>query len=157
MDLILWPVSLVMLSTLSLCFNPCFGGSYIMTLINLTNNYPCHKFQSLFWWILYYDRAWEMQEVVRDVVSILVLVDLILWRQNSICRMSNDIVSILVLVDLILWLACSSSVVVLIFSFQSLFWWILYYDLGRIWWELQSMLVSILVLVDLILWPFFIW
>ncbi len=36
-------------------FNPCFGGSYIMTM-----NLPSHSsrpwwFQSLFWWILYYD------------------------------------------------------------------------------------------------------
>ena len=60
-------------------FNPCFGGSYIMTP-------PCgflclfyKQFQSLFWWILYYDQEAQTQKPIYIVaVSILVLVDLIL-------------------------------------------------------------------------------
>ncbi len=61
------------------CFNPCFGGSYIMTRKNKGNNYRKQGFQSLFWWILYYDRQITQMIVWRLSVSILVLVDLILW------------------------------------------------------------------------------
>ena len=36
-------------------FNPCFGGSYIMTVDGSEESQKLAEFQSLFWWILYYD------------------------------------------------------------------------------------------------------
>ncbi len=36
-------------------FNPCFGGSYIVTISDKTKEFVEEKFQSLFWWILYCD------------------------------------------------------------------------------------------------------
>ena len=36
-------------------FNPCFGGSYIVTLSALDKSIIPMLFQSLFWWILYCD------------------------------------------------------------------------------------------------------
>ena len=36
-------------------FNPCFGGSYIMTRDQMGYIPVELEFQSLFWWILYYD------------------------------------------------------------------------------------------------------
>ncbi len=38
-----------------LSFNPCFGGSYIVTM-HIVDRSQCQvQFQSLFWWILYCD------------------------------------------------------------------------------------------------------
>ena len=60
------------------CFNPCFGGSYIMTT-DITNfGSETYRFQSLFWWILYYDLLSTVYQNIVYPVSILVLVDLIL-------------------------------------------------------------------------------
>ena len=36
-------------------FNPCFGGSYIVTSPLISSLLIFDKFQSLFWWILYCD------------------------------------------------------------------------------------------------------
>ena len=47
---------------------------------------PRSKFQSLFWWILYYDCSHDIPYKDWFLVSILVLVDLILWRQNCPSR-----------------------------------------------------------------------
>ena len=127
-DLILWLISKCIMVYLSLSFNPCFGGSYIMTTVGHRYQVPFRMFQSLFWWILYYDHdesyprklVHEFQSlfwwilyydslygriISKDAgVSILVLVDLILWRKCWNYNIYKDyIVSILVLVDLILW------------------------------------------------------
>ncbi len=59
-------------------FNPCFGGSYIVTLPNQSLYLVPISFQSLFWWILYCDRKFRMDLEKMFRVSILVLVDLIL-------------------------------------------------------------------------------
>ena len=86
-------------------FNPCFGGSYIMTSLI------------------------ELGVDVNDLVSILVLVDLILWLfyRHFLYRHNKKFQS------LFWWiLYCdNSSLVALGYSclFQSLFWWILYCDL----------------------------
>ena len=58
-------------------FNPCFGGSYIVTdlLFSCRNKYL--KFQSLFWWILYCDRIFELTKFTVDSFNPC-LVDLIL-------------------------------------------------------------------------------
>ena len=85
-------------------FNPCFGGSYIVTITLVV---PRKK---------------------RNLVSILVLVDLILWRCNSNFPVVDCLVSILVLVDLILWLYVMTNYTTKDLLFQSLFWWILYCD-----------------------------
>ena len=113
-------------------FNPCFGGSYIVTHPGENKELWNFGFQSLFWWILYCDqvKSWWFNESYS--VSILVLVDLILWPSRLVTDDGRLPVSILVLVDLILWLN-----------------WICKRE-RRIW-------VSILVLVDLILWLKFDW
>ena len=90
---------------LLLCFNPCFGGSYIVTL---HTGSPCMSSQD---------------------VSILVLVDLILWPNKMDLGWWYDWVSILVLVDLILWQLCETRSANFFDLFQSLFWWILYCDM----------------------------
>ena len=59
-------------------FNPCFGGSYIVTTPSSFPSRQLPKFQSLFWWILYCDRCTRETVPAETVVSILVLVDLIL-------------------------------------------------------------------------------
>ena len=46
---------LMQLERLEVCFNPCFGGSYIMTESKEMRYTEGFRFQSLFWWILYYD------------------------------------------------------------------------------------------------------
>ena len=38
-------------------FNPCFGGSYIVTSILGSDDLHTFMFQSLFWWILYCDEV----------------------------------------------------------------------------------------------------
>ncbi len=59
-------------------FNPCFGGSYIVTNFNGLLERLNNLFQSLFWWILYCDCFFRHYGWHKDDVSILVLVDLIL-------------------------------------------------------------------------------
>ena len=60
-------------------FNPCFGGSYIVTKPSRTTTRQYWMFQSLFWWILYCDNINRGFSTSFFIVSILVLVDLILW------------------------------------------------------------------------------
>ena len=117
--------------------------------------------------------------IVSSCVSILVLVDLILWHLHNsqhllqrqfqslfwwilYCDKINLVncewyapVSILVLVDLILWLGWLCRCLVVLDWFQSLFWWILYCDLGAKHLLQWLHFVSILVLVDLILWQIY--
>ena len=151
-DLILWQISAWLKKIWEASFNPCFGGSYIVTdytekvfgeysgfnpcfggsyIVTTPSSFPSRqlpKFQSLFWWILYCDRCTRETVPAETVVSILVLVDLILWRivicvrgpcdrcfnpcfggsyivTRQLCH--SKIIqgggSILVLVDLILW------------------------------------------------------
>ena len=45
--------------TYSKSFNPCFGGSYIVTFLFRYVEALIPKFQSLFWWILYCDHMGE--------------------------------------------------------------------------------------------------
>ena len=59
-------------------FNPCFGGSYIVTLVQSIYCNGFILFQSLFWWILYCDKFTRRLLLQKKYVSILVLVDLIL-------------------------------------------------------------------------------
>ena len=59
-------------------FNPCFGGSYIVTVGALEVKIIGVVFQSLFWWILYCDLPPLDRLYFLLIVSILVLVDLIL-------------------------------------------------------------------------------
>ena len=59
-------------------FNPCFGGSYIVTTPSSFPSRQLPKFQSLFWWILYCDYTIIFPIEAAAEVSILVLVDLIL-------------------------------------------------------------------------------
>ena len=112
-------------------FNPCFGGSYIVTL-----EWPCktylgyYGFQSLFWWILYCDK-YARQNTYRRFVVFQSLFWWILYcdpanQWNSEIIQAN--VSILVLVDLILWPMWFFGCLLPIILFQSLFWWILYCD-----------------------------
>ena len=224
-DLILWRHPLIVWSFNLLSFNPCFGGSYIMTAFAGKNEWSTYKFQSLFWWILYYDTIYHIMYYNRDKfqslfwwilyydsafssasinpsvfqslfwwilyydeetaeqtferflfqslfwwilyydvtlpycleilskVSILVLVDLILWLWLPIPQKWYSAVSILVLVDLILWHMNWATENNHLHLFQSLFWWILYYDRANGVQVLRHRRVSILVLVDLILWP----
>ena len=108
-------------------------------------------FQSLFWWILYCDDLNENFIVLFIGVSILVLVDLILWRYKRNAKCNRLLVSILVLVDLILWRPLNKcqelhpgvSILVLVDLILWHCWW---WRTRNFWW------VSILVLVDLILW-----
>ena len=44
----------------ALCFNPCFGGSYIVTETYKPLTSDGSAFQSLFWWILYCDLQSEL-------------------------------------------------------------------------------------------------
>ena len=129
MDLILWPYTCYCFVSFTPGFNPCFGGSYIVTTLLKLCKFHYLKFQSLFWWILYCDYTPNQLVLCFLVVSILVLVDLILWHL----------------------LVCFLCVA---FVFQSLFWWILYCDCFLLPDILAPFSVSILVLVDLILWPF---
>ena len=46
---------ILLIKSKPLCFNPCFGGSYIVTSKFDGSNYGKPLFQSLFWWILYCD------------------------------------------------------------------------------------------------------
>ena len=59
-------------------FNPCFGGSYIVTMLSKSPVLIMSMFQSLFWWILYCDPCFIASNYPCRNVSILVLVDLIL-------------------------------------------------------------------------------
>ena len=43
------------ISAMALSFNPCFGGSYIVTDSAQSTANSANSFQSLFWWILYCD------------------------------------------------------------------------------------------------------
>ena len=83
-------------------FNPCFGGSYIMTATPLIASVTAFMFQSLFWWILYYDHDESYpRKLVHEFQS---LFWWILYYDSLYGRIiSKDAgVSILVLVDLIL-------------------------------------------------------
>ena len=176
-DLILWLHLHTTRKNILGCFNPCFGGSYIVTTPSFRSDYYYQLFQSLFWWILYCDLAGSEEFAFVDYVSILVLVDLILWPDI-------EVILCLLLISfnpcfggsyIMTWFGSIFSVYrisfnpcfggsyimtykqmhygISLFEFQSLFWWILYYD--HCWAPVPSPLphVSILVLVDLILWP----
>ena len=110
-------------------FNPCFGGSYIVTRPYVILYRAVDRFQSLFWWILYCDELncikqnrnqWgfnpcfggsyivtyrgeeklaEMQESFNPCFGGSYIVTMITSPTNT----SSIVVSILVLVDLILW------------------------------------------------------
>ncbi len=110
-----------------LSFNPCFGGSYIVTVTTVTRLVTINKFQSLFWWILYCDHF---------TTSLTIL---FYFRFNP-CFGGSYIVTITV------EFARAST-----HKFQSLFWWILYCDGGNLPKKYKGSCVSILVLVDLIL------
>ena len=53
-DLTLCQKLLLFSSIVLLCFNPCFGGSYVMPLVPEIMLDLLREFQSLFWWILRY-------------------------------------------------------------------------------------------------------
>ena len=55
-DLILWRQSFSYNLTTVWSFNPCFGGSHIVTMYNILNIDLGGVFQSLFWWISYCDK-----------------------------------------------------------------------------------------------------
>ena len=106
----------------------------------------------MFWWILYYDINLLLDLSIASIVSILVLVDLILWRTQNDKGYGGSIVSILVVVDLILWqdyyteecMDCigfnpcfggsyindtaTAGITNMVIFVSILFWWILYYD-----------------------------
>ena len=129
-DLILWPHCIGELILLLACFNPCFGGSYIVT-VSIVLYIPYYSlFQSLFWWILYCD----------NVQFILVHFSFLSFNP---CFGGSYIVT---------WFLC--FILLSGIAFQSLFWWILYCDLLNVFYCFIVIIVSILVLVDLILWPF---
>ena len=102
-DLILWHTPEKTKNYETLGFNPCFGGSYIVTAWIKAIGKKHVLFQSLFWWILYCDVNGSRLLRNANVVSILVLVDLILWPWSLYWERQWRPVSILVLVDLILW------------------------------------------------------
>ena len=84
-------------------FNPCFSGSYIMTHPQPLFRHPRQSFNPCFSGS-YIMTGWRYCILyIRIRVSILVLVDLILWRGLTWRKWDILWVSILVLVDLILW------------------------------------------------------
>ena len=105
----------------------------------------------MFWWILYYDTVIQSQMNTVILVSILVLVDLILWLNSSFSISCSTIVSILVLVDLILWRLWFLFLIILFQCFNPCFGGSYIMTLFLFQTE-KYFLVSILVLVDLILW-----
>ena len=82
-DLILWRLTRRSRQAQAAGFNPCFGGSYIMTHLENRIKPVETMFQSLFWWILYYDSTTFSHTLTKISVSILVLVDLILWPSGT--------------------------------------------------------------------------
>ena len=86
----------------SCSFNPCFSGSYIMTLQQHIVACQVFLFQSLFQWILYYDL--QQHIVACQVFLFQSLFQWILYYDFLYVRVSKFFigVSILVLVDLIL-------------------------------------------------------
>ena len=154
-DLILWPLHCLTLFYSWFCFNPCFGGSHIVTATSMGIIANQLSFNPCFGGSHIVTLSFEYEPPRGKIVSILVLVDLILWLYwNEGRRIINPDVSILVLVDLILWrrscIYCCTHI-----RFQSLFWWISYCDDGTPSATAMCHLVSILVLVDLILWPMY--
>ena len=128
-DLILWLGECTDKKTIRYKFQSLFWWILYCDTIHHVSINCLSLFQSLFWWILYCDVHCLHQIHLLYWVSILVLVDLILWHQGTGGSIPTWLVSILVLVDLILW------------------------RFLRITWIFFSFKVSILVLVDLILWP----
>ena len=157
-------------------FNPCFGGSYIVTTILGAVGFYNFPFQSLFWWILYCDRDGQKDDTEKGPVSILVLVDLILWLGLTLIAVSailgfNPCFGGSYIVTYTSHHASGSvsrfnpcfggsyivtigitTVISFTAKFQSLFWWILYCDTSPYLLTPPPDKVSILVLVDLILW-----
>ena len=41
-------------------FNPCFGGSHIVTIVDMGMRLAAAGFQSLFWWISYCDNVFRL-------------------------------------------------------------------------------------------------
>ena len=87
------------------CFNPYYVGYCTMTFCLIIFLLFLVLFQSLLCWILYYD-------------SILFITSVMFWN-----------VSILIMLDTVLWPALEVSIAILSGWFQSLLCWILYYDL----------------------------
>ena len=109
-------------------------------------------FQSLFWWILYYDNMGTYRLKKHAGFNPCFGGSYIMTSLIELGVDVNDLVSILVLVDLILWLFYRHFLYRHNKKFQSLFWWILYYDRWKTRKTAEWSQVSILVLVDLILW-----
>ena len=152
MDLILWPLLAWVSPNIRTGFNPCFGGSYIVTIKGDKPMKSPLSFNPCFGgsYIVTCDRKRNKD---RQVVSILVLVDLILWRRTHPCGSCSNIKF-----QSLFWWILYCDITIFMFSpafvnkFQSLFWWILYCDNGWCPFLCFYSLVSILVLVDLILW-----
>ena len=86
------------------------------------------EFQSLFWWILYYDQSNAGYNIGGGSFNPCFGGSYIMTRTFCGWGKCRIIVSILVLVDLILWHYILDISWYRLSWFQSLFWWILYYD-----------------------------
>ncbi len=83
-------------------FNPCFTGLYITTRQELCRVRLHEKFQSLFYWIMYYYTFYVPTNMNMYHVSILVLLDYVLLQKYAFEKWNNKHVSILVLLDYVL-------------------------------------------------------
>jgi len=149
------------------CFNPYFTGcstSTIIFIINIGNiNYSFNpyftgcststwekflrpetlfsKFQSLFYWMFYFNFKQRCFIEHHTRVSILILLDVLL--QLTLERINNDgnyEVSILILLDVLLQLFEQEQSTFLSLEFQSLFYWMFYFNLREVLSQLREMI-----------------
>ena len=79
------------------CFNPCFSGFTSTTTLEILRRLYHLKFQSLFFWIHFYNKGLTRRRGPNKIVSILVFLDSLLQPdQYTGWRQAQDMVSILV-------------------------------------------------------------
>ena len=132
-------------------FNPCFGGSHIVTDRPGATRCSCTRFQSLFWWISYCDIF-----ILVFMFPTLTCFNPCFGGSHIVTRLFNTSkISENKFQSLFWWISYCDWINAYCCKghswFQSLFWWISYCDDCRYGYEISSSRVSILVLVDLIL------
>ena len=117
------------------CFNPCFSGFTSTTVQPLRPADTADTFQSLFFWIHFYDQGLVCAVGRTPRVSILVFLDSLLRPQFIVSQLDGNNVSILVFLDSLLRPLHREQIVRHTDRFQSLFFWIHFYDVSRGVWS----------------------
>ncbi len=130
------------------CFNPCFSGIGISTLLELDDVLDELEFQSLFFWNRYFDMQRKKTIVSHKIVSILVFLESVFRQLLELTEELDE----LEFQSLFFWnryfdfVACICELVSK--KFQSLFFWNRYFDLVHHSLESNMPCVSILVFLE---------